>query len=156
MIRTLGIRVLSFAGLWWVLTEGRFDSWPLGSIAVVAATWASLRWLPPGEFGIRLSGLPGFVRFFLWNSVRGGVQVAAMALRGRTALTPTLIEFPVVLPAGGPRVLLINSLSLMPGTVGVEMDDVSLRLHVLDKRLPIVSEARALEAVIARLFGGKT
>jgi multicomponent Na+:H+ antiporter subunit E len=41
----------------------------------------------------------------------------------------------------------------MPGTVGVDMNDAGVLLHVLDERLPIVAETRALEAVIARLFG---
>lgn len=152
LIRALGVRILSFAGFWWMLSEGHPDGWLPGGVAVAAATWASWRWLAPDRSGIRPGGLPGFVGFFLWNSVRGGVQVAAMALRGPAALQPALVEFPMILPAGAPRVLLINSLSLMPGTLGVDMDDSRLRLHVLDRRLPVVAEAQALEAVIARLF----
>ena len=57
---------------------------------------------------------------------------------------------------GGARVLLLNTLGLMPGTVAVDMDDAGLRLHVLDERLPVVAETRALEAAITRLFGGET
>lgn len=153
MIRLLVPRALLFACLWWILAEGRSDAWLFGSIAVAAATWASLWLLPPTSMPIRLAGLPGFLRFFLWNSVRGGIQVAGMALRGRAALQPALIELPVTLPNGCARVLLINTLGLMPGTVGVDMDDAGLQLHVLDQRLPFAAEARALEAVIARLFG---
>ncbi|MCU0919209.1 MAG: Na+/H+ antiporter subunit E [Burkholderiaceae bacterium] len=153
MIRIGWLRVLLFACLWWVLAEGSTDGWLLGGAAVVAAAWTSLRLWPPAPIPIRLAGLPGFLGFFLWNSLRGGIQVAGMALRGRTALQPALIELPVTLPHDGARVLLINTLSLMPGTVGVDMNDAGVRLHVLDERLPIVAETRALEAVIARLFG---
>jgi multicomponent Na+:H+ antiporter subunit E len=151
--RTLFLRILLFAGLWWILAEGRLDGWLLGGVAVVAAGWTSMKLLPPGDRPIRFMGLIGFLGFFLWNSLRGGMQVAGMALRGRAALQPGLLELTVTLPPGGPRTLLVNTLGLMPGTVGVEMRDTTLQLHALDERLPMVAEVRALEAVIARLFG---
>lgn len=155
MIRSFFLRTLLFAGLWWILAEGRLDGWLLGSVAVAAASWTSIKLLPPGKQPVRLSGLIGFLRFFLWNSLRGGMQVAGMALRGRAALQPGIVELPVMLPPGGARILLINALGLMPGTLSVDLDDTSLRLHVLDERLPVVAEARALEAVISGLFGSE-
>ncbi len=148
------MRALLLALLWWILTEGRHDGWLLGAVAVFAATWTSIALLPPGKRHIRFAGLLGFLRFFLWNSIRGGIQVAGMALRGRAALQPGMLELTVTLPPGGPSMLLVNVLGLMPGTTGVEMRDATLRLHVLDERLPIVAEVRALEAAIVRLFGG--
>jgi multicomponent Na+:H+ antiporter subunit E len=153
MTTTIVSRCLSFALLWWILAEGRHDGWLLGAVAVFVATWASIKLLPPGDRPIGIAGLFGFLRFFLWNSVRGGMQVAALALRGRAALQPGLIEFTVMLPPGGQRILLVNTLSLMPGTLGVEMREATMLLHVIDERLPAVAEVRALEAVIARLFG---
>nr|WP_245232529.1 Na+/H+ antiporter subunit E [Thiorhodococcus minor] len=138
--------------LWWVLVEGRHDGWALGALAVVAATWTSLTLAPPGRRRIRPAGLLAFLGFFLWSSIRGGMQVAAMAMRGRRALRPGLIELAVRLPPGWPRILLVNTLTLMPGTLGVELSRKTLRLHVLDERLPVVAEARALEAAIARML----
>jgi len=153
MIQSIFWRGLMFVALWWILAEGRTDGWLLGGIAVVAASWTSIELLPPGKQPIRLTGLIGFLHFFLWNSLRGGMQVAGMAPRGRAALQPGLIELPVTLPPGGARILLVNALSLMPGTLSVDLDDTSLRLHVLDERLPVTAETRALEAAIAGLFG---
>lgn len=153
MIQSIFLRGLSFVVLWWILAEGRLDGWLLGGVAVAAATWASIRLLPPGRQPIRLAGLIGFLGFFLWNSLRGGMQVSGMALRGPAALQPGIIELPVTLPPGGARILLVNALGLMPGTLGVDLDDISLRLHVLDMGQPVVAEARALEASIAGLFG---
>lgn len=75
-----------------------------------------------------------------------------MALRGRGALQPGLTELAVRLPPGWPRILLVNALTLMPGTLGVELARKTLRLHVLDERLPVVAEARALEGAIARML----
>lgn len=156
MIRALILRGLSFVALWWILAEGRLDGFLLGGIAVAAAAWASLRLWPSATLPFRFVGLLGFLRFFLWNSIRGGIQVAGMALRGRAALQPGWVDLPITLPPGGARVLLLNTLGLMPGTVAVDMDDAGLRLHVLDERLPVVAETRALEAAITRLFGGET
>lgn len=146
-------RALLFALLWWVLAEGRHDDWGLGALAVVVATWASLHFLPPSQRSYALGGLLGFTGFFLWNSLRGGAQVAWLALRPHPDLRPTLLEFELALPGGAPRVLMLNTLGLMPGTLGVRLDGARLKLHVLDERLPTAAEARALEAHIARLFG---
>jgi len=156
MIHAVALRGPSFALLWWILAEGRRDGWLLGVVAIFAATWASIRLLPPGDRHIRLVGLLGFLRFFLWNSIHGGIQVVGMALRGRAALQPGLLELTLTLPPGGPRILLVNALSLMPSTLGVDLRDATLLLHVLDQRLPVAAEARALEVVIARLFGSSS
>jgi len=153
MMQSVFLRGLPFAVVWWILAEGRLDGWLLGGIAVAAASWASIKLMPPGKQPIRLAGLIGFLRFFLWNSLLGGMQVAAMALRGRTALRPGIVELTVTLTPVGARILLVNTLSLMPGTLGVDLDGTSLRFHVLDERQPIVADARALEAAIAGMFG---
>lgn len=157
MIRAIALRALSFALLWWVLTEGRTTGWGLGMLAVTAATAASLRLLPPHRRQYRrrigILALLRFLAFFLWNSVRGGIQVAAMALRPQLDLRPTVLELFLVLPPGAPRILMLNTLGLMPGTIGVDLDDARLKVHVLDARLPVADEAKALEAHIARLFG---
>ena len=82
MVQSIFLRGLSFVVLWWILAEGRLDGWLLGGVAVAAASWTSIKLLPPGKQPIRLAGRIGFLRFFLWNSLRGGMQVAGMALRG--------------------------------------------------------------------------
>jgi multicomponent Na+:H+ antiporter subunit E len=68
-------------------------------------------------------------------------------------LAPALVEVPVTLPEGLPRVLLVNTLNLLPGTVSVRLDRDRLCLHALDARLPIAEEVRDVEARIARLLG---
>jgi multicomponent Na+:H+ antiporter subunit E len=153
MIARITIRSLTFALLWWVLSEGNHAGWMLGIPAILSATWVSLTILPVREERVSVYGLLGFLRFFIGNSVQGGIQVAIMALRGRHALQPALLKLTTVLPPGAPRLLLINALGLMPGTVGVELHDATLELHVVDERMPVVAEVRALEAVILKLFG---
>lgn len=155
MLNAILRRGAGFVFLWWVLTEGNLATWGLGVVAVVAGVAASLRLLPPRPGAVSVAGFFAFVFFFLWQSVRGGLQVAAMAFSPRPDLAPCVLDWPVGLPPGPPRLLLVASLGLMPGTVGVRLDDDRLQIHVLDARLPAAAEAKALEAVIARLFGGK-
>ncbi len=148
-------RGILFGLLWWIAVEGRQDAWGMGLVAATTATGVSLVMLPPGKNSVSPGGLFGFLGFFVWQSVKGGVQVAAIALRGRLDLRPTVIELPLVLPPGLPRVLLACVLGLMPGTVGICLSNDRLRLHVLDERLPVTTVVRAMEAHIARMFGSK-
>lgn len=152
MMRAVLIRGAGFAFLWWVLAEGRPDAWGLGLVAAVAGCVLSFRLLPPRREGISFAGLLAFAAFFLWHSAKGGLQVAAMALRPRPGLAPTLLELPLSLAPGAPRVLMTAAIGLMPGTLGVCLEGDRLRLHVLDERLPAAAEAQALEKCIARVF----
>jgi multicomponent Na+:H+ antiporter subunit E len=136
-----------------VLAEGRTNTWGLGIAAVLAALGVSLYLLPPTGLRISLPGLFGYLAFFVRKSMAGGLQVSLQALRGRDALHPGIHEWRLTLPPGLPRVLLLNSLSLMPGTTGVELNDDLLRVHVLDDRQPVASDVEALQGHIARLFG---
>ena len=139
--------------LWWILTEGSRDGWVMGMVAIGAALWLSLRLVAPGSARFSLTGLGAFLGFFVCNSVRGGVQVALIALRGRRALQPGTLEVQLHLSSPAPRILMAGALGLMPGTVSVRLDGRRLRLHVIDERMPIAVEVRALETRIARMFG---
>lgn len=149
-------RGILFALLWWILSGGQAGSWGLGAIAVAGALGASLYLLPPSAGRISLSGLLLFLGYFIWNSVHGGMQVALLALRGRHALQPGILELQLALPPGAPRILMLSALGLMPGTLAVQLDGDRLRLHVLDARMPVVEQAQALQARIARIFREET
>jgi len=148
----LAARGFGFALLWWVLTGGRLDAAWLGGIGILMATWASLKLVPPSR-GLNALPFLRFLAFFFWNSACGGFQVALLALRPRTSLDPVMLTFHLDLPPGAPRILMVNVISLMPGTLGVGLDDTKLRLHVLDAKLPVADSVRALEARIMHLFG---
>ena len=132
---------------------GRADSWGVGGVSVILALAAGLILLPPAKGRFSPLSLAAFVGFFLVQSVKGGIQVAAMALRPRPDLAPAMLDLPIALPPGPARVMLVNTLSLLPGTLSVRIEGDRLRLHVLDRRLPIVEELRAVEAAIARIQG---
>lgn len=152
-VRTVLWRSTLFAVLWWALTGGDPDSWGVGSVSVTLATCASLVLLPPRPTRVSGLGLVRFVVFFLTESLRGGVQVAAFALRPRMGLKPAFHEVSLRLPEGFGRILLVNTLNLLPGTLSAELDDDRLCLHVLDDTMPTEIEVRAAEARIAHMLG---
>jgi multicomponent Na+:H+ antiporter subunit E len=154
MARTIMLRAIMFAVLWWALTEGRTDSWGIGAGSVLLATAASVKLMPPA-IAMSLAGLPGFLGFFLMQSLKGGVQVASMALRPRLDLRPGWLEVPLRLPEGPARVLLAGTMNLLPGTVSAGLERNCLRLHVLDERMPVEREVRTAEERVARLLGLK-
>jgi multicomponent Na+:H+ antiporter subunit E len=89
------LRALIFALVWWVLTEGRTDGWGVGLVFIVLALAVSLHVSPPMQYRLSTVGLLAYVGFFVVQSVRGGLQVAGLALRPRLALAPALMEVPL-------------------------------------------------------------
>ncbi|MDZ7803915.1 Na+/H+ antiporter subunit E [Thiohalophilus sp.] len=143
-------RTAMFAVLWWLLTEGQPGSWGLGVPAVLLATLVSLLLVP--RMTISIPALLRFIPFFLRHSLEGGMDVAGRALHSRLPITPVLVDYPLKLPEGLPRVVMINMVSLLPGTLSVEIDNDGLRVHVLDGNSDITVRLGILECRVAELF----
>lgn len=153
MIRAIFLRAVLLLGLWWALTDGAPDTWLVGGITLAAAVVISLQLQPPGNYRLSISGLLSFVVFFLAQSIKGGTQVAAMALRPRLDLHPDVLEIRLRLPHEAEQVVLASLLNLLPGTLSAGLEKNRLQLHVLDSRLPIEEKVRIAEERVARLFG---
>ena len=146
-------RGAGFALLWLISSEGNLSAWPLALIGIASATAASLWLLPPKSLPpISLRGLLGFLGFFVRQSLAGGLQVALLAFRPRLPLHPAMIELPLTLPPGLPRLLFTATLSLMPGTLGVRLQGNVLLVHVLDHQQPLAEEAEHVARHVAAVF----
>lgn len=152
MLRALIMRAVLFAVLWWVLTGGAPDAWGVGAVTIALAVAVSLRLRAPGPLRLSIARVPGFLAFFLLQSIKGGMQVAGMAVRPRLDLQPTTMEIHLRLPDESSRVFLTGTLSLLPGTLSFGLNGNRLLLHVLDRRMPIEQEVRNTEVQVARLF----
>jgi multicomponent Na+:H+ antiporter subunit E len=152
-VRAVLWRSALFAMLWWALTDGRSDSWGVGSVSILLAVWLSLRLLPPVMTFVSRVGLLRFLAYFIVQSLRGGLQVAGLALRPRMGLRPGFHEVDLRLPEGIGRILLANTLSLLPGTLSVELQGNRLCLHVLDDQAPTETDVRIAETRLAHLLG---
>jgi multicomponent Na+:H+ antiporter subunit E len=143
-------RALVLAVLWWAIAGE--PAWTFGVPAVALAAGASL-WLVPQRTPFRVLPALRFVAFFLWHSLRAGFDVARRALTPSLPLAPGIVEHRMRLPAGLARVIFVNTVSLLPGTLSVEVAGERLRVHALDARLPVEAQLRNVEARIAAIFG---
>lgn len=150
-LRTWLLRFVLFVLMWWVLTDGAMDSWQIGLPVVLIATLVSVMLMPPLSWSLR--GMFLFIPYFLWHSLRGGVDVARRALHPQLPISPGLFDYRFRLPPGMPRVFMANTVSLLPGTLSVELDEDILRVHVLDETGAINEELNMLENRLADIFG---
>lgn len=149
-LRAVLFRSVLFALAWWALTHGAVDSWSMGIPVVALTTLLSVMLLRPNAWSV--FGLLRFIPFFLWQSIRGGIDVAGRALHPNLPISPGLHEYSLRLPAGLPQTFMANSVSLLPGTLCAELDDSILRVHVLDETGDFVEHLRTLENRLAAVF----
>lgn len=150
-LRTWLLRLVLFALMWWILTDGAMNSWPIGLPVVLLATLVSVMLMPPLSWSLR--GILRFIPYFLWYSIRGGVDVARRAMHPRLPISPGLFDYRFRLPPGLSRVFMANTVSLLPGTLSVELEEEILRIHVLDETVAIDEELNVLENRLADIFG---
>jgi multicomponent Na+:H+ antiporter subunit E len=153
LFRPAVVRAVGFLVVWIVLTGGNPADLGAGAVAALAATWASLRLLPPSTSRMQLSAFARLVLRFLRQSVVAGVDVARRALDPRLPLHPGFVVYPVGLPRGPARHVFTTLMSLLPGTVPTGADARSqLLVHCLDSEQPVAAQLAAEEAVFARVI----
>jgi len=146
------IRVLLFSLVWFVLTGSEAASWIVGGPAVLLAVGLSLLLAPSSCWSLSLVGACRFIPFFLRQSTLGGVDVMRRALSPRPLVNPGLVSYATFLPAGGPRIFFVNTISLLPGTLSADLQEDTVLVHTMDKDLPIWTNIQNLEWRIAALF----
>lgn len=151
VVRAVVARGVAFAVLWGILTEGAGGP-RLAAVLIPLAVGATFVLVPPRGPRVRPLEVLRFVPFFLWISLRGGIDVARRALAPRMRLAPALVDYSLRVTSERERVLLAYFLSLVPGTVSVDLEADRLRLHVLDAALPIAHTVRRIERRVAALF----
>ncbi len=141
------------AGIWWLLNPGDHASWLVGGPTVaLGAVLAAL--LPrPAASRLDVFGAIRFAAFFLWQSVRGAVDVALRALDPRLPLDPGFQKFEIELPPGPPMTLFANTVTLLPGTLTAEIDGNRLTVHTLDQTADLDAELARLTRRVRDLFG---
>ena len=158
MMPTLAHRVHRLAlltALWLVLVGPDPAAWVIGAPTLALATWASLRLRPPASGSVSIPALLRFLPFFAWQSLRGGVDVALRVLRRRPRVAPGTHLYPLGIASPAGRVLLLNTLSLLPGSLSADLDGDRLTIHALDvaDHLAMDREIAQIERRVASLFG---
>lgn len=144
---------LILAAVWWALTGPALRGVLTGALAVLVGVSLYLSLGGGRDRRLRLTGLLAFVPYFAWQSLRGGWDVSRRALTPAMLLNPTLLHHRLSLPPGPARVFFTNALSLMPGTVGADLGEHELVVHLLVGGPRNEARVKELEARVARLFG---
>jgi len=144
--------LLPLAALWWIIAGGAPGSWSIGVPTVLAAAWAVARLGTGAEVRLSMVGWLRFVPFFLWESLRGGIDVARRTLGRRVRVNPGFLRYQTWLTDPAARVFLTNCVCLLPGTLAAELEGDRLTVHVLSTEMDSDAELRRLERAVARLF----
>jgi multicomponent Na+:H+ antiporter subunit E len=147
-------RGVGFLVLWLALAGFDIADLPAAVVAVVGATLASLRLLPPSAGHISLSGVAALVLRFPFQAIAAGVDVARRALDPRLPLRPGFVTFAPRLSPGLARDEFCALASLMPGTLPADTNaDGSVLVHCLDVDQPAAEQLRVEEALFIRALG---
>lgn len=104
----------------WLVLDG-LDGWPAGLLAALIGG-ALAAWLAEGRpFWWNPLRLVEFAGFFIFESFRGGIDVAWRSLHPRMPVAPRFFAHEIHVPEGQPSTLLISTISLLPGTLSAEL-----------------------------------
>jgi multicomponent Na+:H+ antiporter subunit E len=155
MTKSAVTRAAGFLILWLVLAGLHPGDLPAAAVAVAAATWTSLRLLPPSGRRLSPAGIARLALRFPGQSAIAGVDVARRAFDLRLPLRPGFVTVSPLLPPGTARDAFRALASLLPGTLPVDAtDDGRLLIHYLDTGQPVAAQMAADEALFARAAGG--
>jgi multicomponent Na+:H+ antiporter subunit E len=134
----------------WLALDGPDNA--LAGVLFAALGAAAGTWLAPSQaYPWRPLRLLRFFAYFVRESLRGGLDVAARALHPRLPIAPEVYEHRLRLPAGMPRTLMVSVVSLLPGTLSAGID-VQGRLIVHALTSGSLAGVTELERRVAELF----
>lgn len=166
MIRTLRVR------LSWTATIGLTIVWMMlwGDLSIAAAT-LGLAVALAVQLAFPLPDVPEMERFrpvalarlsawVLWGLVRASVVLAVSVLAVRRPLQHALIRVPLRSESAFVQAMTVEVVTLIPGSVVVELIDRELVLHVFDAASDEAierarDEVRAAERLLVRAFASK-
>lgn len=159
------VEFLALVGFWFALS-GRFEPVfvVLGVLTAAVVTLLSRRLAPPAPTGgtaelsagelLRL--VPRAVGFALWlagRAVAAGVQVAWLAVVPHARLSPCVLRFDTELSTPTARTALTNAISIVPGTLTVDLDGARVVVHALSPAAVEDLTSGRLQNRVARLVG---
>lgn len=124
-------------GLWLILAEfGPWSEWIVGGLASVGVlVWLKVSLLTPQD--IRPLSWRGLRYFFpfLWHwlidLLKANIEVAAIVLSKKMNIDPKFYTLEQPLKSEVSQAILANAITLTPGTLTVDYDDESLKVHGL-------------------------
>ncbi|MCB1850067.1 MAG: Na+/H+ antiporter subunit E [Gammaproteobacteria bacterium] len=143
---------LALAALWWLLTGGESNSWAVGAPAVAAAVWAARSLRQDSHSAISVAGLLRFLPFFVWESLRGGIDIARRTLAPQLRVRPGFISYRTLLSQRSARIFFANCMCLLPGTLAADLQGDRIDVHLLDSEVDFYADLARLEHAVAAIF----
>ena len=143
-------RMLFFSIIWIALVNGVMSSLWIGMPAVLISLTVSIYLVPPTTFA--WYELFRFSAYFLIRSLIGGIDVARRAYHPALPIKPDLVEYTLRLPPGLARIVMVNTVNLLPGTLVAKLNNKTMKVHVLDRQQDFRLELETVEKHVARLF----
>ncbi len=122
----------------WISMSGHFEGiiLALGALSVVLVLWVSQRMGVIDGEGVPIRMLPRSAPYLSWlfkEIVVTNVEMAKLITSKEIQTQPEVVEFTLHQKSDVSRALLANSITLTPGTVTMEVDDVHMYVHALTK-----------------------
>lgn len=136
--------------LWAVLSDN--SGWYLGLPTVLLATGMAAA-LNTRPWTLRLKHVPAFGVFFLYNSLRGGWDVARRTLRPSAPVDPVWVRHELQSADPGVCLALSAIVGLLPGTLASHFDETHVHIHLLDGSTDWQGTVQTLERLLIRLSG---
>ena len=145
------IRALLYFAIWIVIDQSaKPANLAFCVLATAAATWVSLKLMPPEAGRVRLGALLTLLPRFLWQSLVAGVDVARRALSPAIPLQPGFVDYRPGLPRGSARLAFEAISSLLPGSVPTAETEQVIEYHALDLGQPVAEQLAAEEQAYSK------
>jgi multicomponent Na+:H+ antiporter subunit E len=143
-----------FLGLWLAIAGMGAGDLPAGLATAAAATWVSLRLLPPAAHWPDPHAIVRLLLRLLTQGVLAGIDVAGRAFDPRLPLRPGFVLFPACLAPGLSRSAFCALESLLPGTLPVgSHESGAILVHCLDTEQPVQAQMTIDEALFIEALG---
>jgi multicomponent Na+:H+ antiporter subunit E len=154
------IRVALFSVSWLILTGWQPNSWAVGAVSIIMASILSLQLTVTQEqakpWQINPKKLISCLYYFFVQSLRGGWDIAKLALMPKSKLSPGEITYHTTLVTESHILTLMHLLSLLPGTVSAKRCGCEITIHVLNLNSFNSTEIDDCQMLISELFCSQT
>ena len=107
----------------WAALTGSFQPCDLrfGFLLGYLVLWLGTRMGTPPQYFRKISLMLGLLGVFLLDMLRANIRMAILILSPRMKLRPAVVAVPLVLKSKSAIVLLINLITLTPGTLSLDI-----------------------------------
>ena len=151
-IRTLVFRATAFTVLWWALLGHQTESWIVGLPTIMAATLTSLALARSGHLTFSLAGALLVTPKLVYRALAGGVDVAKRVLTPSLPISPSLVRLEMTLESSFGRWCYAHCVSLLPGTLAVDIDGREVIVHILADETQAMADLAQLHRDLTRVF----